>query len=317
MVVAAALTLAACGPRVQPIGQLIDQPYFDDDAIVLADGVRLPFDEWPAKKPRAVIIGVHGMNGYAADLHIPAPWFAKRGVTVYAYDQRSFGRTDPKKRGIWPGDHALVGDLSAVVDLVNERHKGLPVYVLGLSMGGAVTMLAAKAGADVDGIILVAPAVWGWRAMNPFLRSTLWVTAHVAPGFTPATDNLDVWPSDNIEMLREISRDPNYLKETRTDAIYGLVTLMDKANDSAGRLKVPVLYLYGKNDQIVPSEPSMNVMGRIPQPKRLVIYKNGWHMLLRDKQRERVWKDILTWMDNQKVALPSGEEITDRELAQR
>ncbi|CAN0503005.1 unnamed protein product [Discosporangium mesarthrocarpum] len=187
---------------------------------------------------------------------------------------------------------------------------------MGISMGGAVTMKALDNGLEPDGSVLVAPAVWGWRAMNPFLKSTLWITAHVAPSYAPTGESLEIWPSDNIEILRAIGRDPLYQSKTRTDTIYGLVTLMDEAYDSAERLKSPILYLYGGNDQIVPADPTFNVIGRIKAPKRVAVYKNGWHMLLRDKQREVVWKDITAWVANKTASLPSGEERKAKKLAQ-
>ena len=96
-------------------------------------------------------------------MRIPGPWFASKGISVYAYDQRSFGRTDPEKLGIWPGEQALINDLNSVFELVSARHKELPVYILGISMGGAVTMAAIDQGLQPAGAILAAPAVWGWR----------------------------------------------------------------------------------------------------------------------------------------------------------
>jgi len=80
-------------------------------------------------------------------------------------------------------------------------------------------------------------------------------------------------------MLREFSRDPHVLKASRIDAVYGLVTLMDQAYDAADDLDGPVLYLYGRNDQIVPAAPTYRVMGRIRAERRLVVYENGYHML--------------------------------------
>ena len=49
-----------------------------------------------------------------------------------------------------------------------------------------------------------------------------------------------------------------------------------------------MLYLYGKKDQIVPPEPTKAVISRLKAPRRVAIYNEGWHMLLRDKQREVV-----------------------------
>ena len=162
---------------------------------------------------------------------------------------------------------------------------------------------------EVDGAILVAPAIWGWQAMNPLYKTGLWLGAHTMPWKKATGSGLDIWPSDNIEMLRAFSRDPQVIKGTRIDAVYGLVTLMDDAYKAAPELERPVLYLYGAKDQIVPAKPTLHVMSQITAPKRLVRYKNGWHMLLRDKQRKRVWSDTLAWIRNHRAALPSGEEF--------
>ena len=42
--------------------------------------------------------------------------------------------------------------------------------------------------------------------------------------------------------------------------------------------------------------------------RRVAYYANGYHMLLRDLQRETVWRDILTWMSDPDGPLPSGAE---------
>ncbi len=312
------LVLGACAsPQIQELGLAVNEPFLDGKTAVMADGARLPMNVWPAKKPKAVILGVHGMNGYARDFGLPGPWFASKGISFYAYDQRSFGRTDKDKLGRWPGGEAMVSDLKSIHALLKKKHANVPVYVMGISMGGAVTMKALDSGLEPAGTVLVAPAVWGWRAMNPFLKSTLWITAHVAPSYAPTGESLDIWPSDNIEILRTIGRDPLYQSKTRTDTIYGLVTLMDEAYDSAERLKSPILYLYGTKDQIVPAAPTHKVIARIKAQKRVAIYKNGWHMLLRDKQRKVVWKDIAAWVANKTAALPSGEEFKAKKVAQK
>jgi alpha-beta hydrolase superfamily lysophospholipase len=271
---------------------------------------------WTASKPRAVIVAVHGFNDYSNAFAMPGPWLAKRGVTVYAYDQRGFGKAP--HLGFWAGEEVMAADLRTVARLVKERHRRLPLYVMGESMGGAVAMIAfAGAGVpDAEGVILSAPAVWGWRAMNPLYKSALWIAAHTVPSFSPTGEGLGVQASDNIEMLRALGRDPLVIKETRIDTIYGLVGLMDKAYESGSRIRKPVLYLYGKKDELVPREPTLDVARGIPGPVRFADYDNGWHMLLRDRQRERVWRDIESWIASRRRSLPSGEEVVDIAAAQ-
>ena len=61
--------------------------------------------------------------------------------------------------------------------LLRRRYPHVPLYLMGESMGGAVAVLAAnRAGADaLDGVILLAPAVWGRDTMNVFERVGLWL----------------------------------------------------------------------------------------------------------------------------------------------
>jgi len=160
---------------------------------------------------------------------------------------------------------------------------------------------------DAAGLILSAPAVWGGDQLNAFYRATLWLAAHLAPGLKLTGEGLNKRASDNDEVLRGLSRDPLFIKATRVDAIAGLVELMDLAYAEAGTLPGPVLVLVGERDEIVPPEAQKVIVGRLgATPCEQVVYPDGWHMLLRDLQREVVWEDILAWMAGEPP--PSGGE---------
>src|SRR5918994_2289901 len=126
-------------------------------------------------------------------------------MTVYAYDQRGFGR-HVNGRGVGPGSERLPADLRETIQLVRRRHPGKPVYVLGFSMGGAVALIAAAEGFQASGLVLAAPAVWGWQAMNPLYRTALWVTAHTLPAATASGRGLGIRASDNDDWLKTWSR---------------------------------------------------------------------------------------------------------------
>jgi acylglycerol lipase len=309
LLLAMILALSACAhPQIQDLAGPTGQVRLEADALVMDDGVRLPLTVWATESPRAVLVAVHGFNGYANDFSLPGPWFAARGVSVYAYDQRGFGRHEAQ-RGLWPGSERLASDLVAAVDLVGERHGGLPVHVLGFSMGGAVALEAATRGLDADGLVLAAPAVWGWQDMNPLYRVALWGAAHAMPAATATGGGLGVQVSDNIAWLRAYGRDPLNIRDTRFDALFGLVDLMQQARDAAPAARLPAFFVYGANDEVIPEYPTQRVMRSYGGDKRVAIYGRGWHMVLHDEQRERVWRDILTWMTDPSAVLPSGEEV--------
>lgn len=297
---------AACAPRLQAIGPPHSEPRLETTHYVTRDGARLPLKVHAAPSPHAVVVALHGFNDYRSEMDMAAAWWMARGITTYAYDQRGFGGAP--QRGIWPGDDVLVDDAREMVALVRGYHPGVPVYLLGNSMGGAVAMAAAAAEPrlDVNGIILGAPAVWGWSSLNPVYRGVLWLAAHTLPANKMTGRGLGVKASDNIEMLRELERDPMVIKDTRTDAVYGLVGLMERGYRSAGQVKVPVLLLYGGRDEVIPKKPVAETAAALPEPKRVIVYPNGYHMILRDLQAETVWRDVAEWMSPQIVEAQSA-----------
>jgi acylglycerol lipase len=272
----------------------------DADRYVTRDGLRLGLMHWDAKTPFAAIVALHGMSDYSNAFAMPAPWWAEHGISTYAYDQRSFGRSP--EPGIWPGNAILRRDLSDFVGVVNAQHPGLPVYVLGESMGGAVAIsaFASDVPPQADGLILVAPAVWSRKTMPLSYRLALWAASHTFRGWALSGSGLKIIPSDNIPMLIAIGRDPLFQKRARADAIYGLVSLMDEAYESPARLnKVPLMVLYGGNDQIIPKAPTEQVLAKLGPNATVKRYPNGYHMLLRDLDGGTRWADIALWVGAQ------------------
>ena len=68
-------------------------PAITDERYVTRDGLRLGLAQWQAEEPRVIIVALHGMSDYSNAFATVAPFWAKRGITTYAYDQRGFGRS--------------------------------------------------------------------------------------------------------------------------------------------------------------------------------------------------------------------------------
>ena len=286
------LLIAACTPLTIPAGPPTTIPQFSGDALITADGLSLPLNIYAANKPLAVIVALHGFNDYAAHFDSAGAFWAEQGITTLAYDQRGFGRGP--NRGYWGGSDAMIDDARAAVRLARRQYPGLPVYLLGASMGAAVAMAAADEGQKLplDGLILVAPALWGWKETNDLYAGTLWITAHLAPGWTLTGSELNRIATDNLDFLRRMFADPNVIKGTRVDAIYGLVSMMARGSQAAPDLDLPTLILFGSSDEIVPEEPVKHAAAEVTGPCRFVYYQSGYHMLLVDLSAQRVWREI-------------------------
>jgi alpha-beta hydrolase superfamily lysophospholipase len=309
-----ALLLAACAPLSQQVGRpqpTFQGPRLEADRFVSFDGARLGLMHWPAEsgEPWAVIIGLHGMNDYANTFHLAAPEWAAQGIETYAYDQRGFGRSPG--RGVWGGETRRVEDLRTYTALVRRRHPHAIIAVAGVSMGGSVAIeaFASEQPPAADRLVLLAPGVWGWRTQPLPNRLALWIAAHSLRGSVVKPPDFvlrHVRPSDNIQELRAMGRDPLMIWGARPDALYGLVNLMQDAADDIGRVRAPMIYMSGAHDEIISKKPTFAAARHLPRTARSAWYADGWHLLLIDRQRSKVIKDVAAFIRDPAAPLPSG-----------
>jgi alpha-beta hydrolase superfamily lysophospholipase len=336
-VIVTLLVLAGCAPatdeQVQFAGigtarAALDPkpvPRFTEAGFITADGQILPLRKWlpqgdGEREVKAVILGLHGFNDYANAFDAPAKIWAEDEIATYAYDQRGFGAAP--ERGLWPGRAALAADAATAARILRQLYPGIPLYLLGESMGGAVAVVAmtGESGTpipDVDGVVLTAPAVWGRSTMDLLPRLALWAGVRLMPGLTLTGRGLKIKASDNIAMLRALARDPLVIHATRIDTIYGLVNLMDAALASGTRLDAPLFVMYGAKDEIIPQVPIERFVGGLPagpiHRRKLAWYQNGYHMLLRDLEGPAVTADVASWVLAPSAPLPSGADRTATE----
>jgi alpha-beta hydrolase superfamily lysophospholipase len=308
------LCLTACAPRLMQAARTTDAgfqgPRFEGVVVVSFDGARLGLDTWEAEgEPWAVIVAAHGMNDYANAFHLAAPEWAKAGVTTYAYDQRGFGRSPG--RGIWAGEDLLIQDLRTVVALARARHPNAILTVVGESMGGSVAAaaFATENPPAADRLVLLSPGVWGFDAQPLPNKTLLWLAANftAAKVYTPprwVTDR--IMPTDNSEELIRMGRDRLMIWGARSDTLYGLVKLMDRAADVVGADDLPTFYLYGANDDIIPQKAAFRAVKGLTPSDRSAYYAAGHHLLTRDLQRAVVIADIVAFVRDPQAPLPSG-----------
>jgi acylglycerol lipase len=312
--VLAPVILAACEPVVVPAGQSAASPRLTGDRYVAADGTALALAHWPAANgavPKAVILGLHGFGDYRDAFEDPATIWSKDGIATYAYDQRGFGQSPTRNR--WPGTDTLVDDAKAVAVLLRQRHPGVPLYIAGESMGGAVALVAADRGIEADGLILLAPAVRTRKSLGELASAGAWFFSHTVPWLPVGPTSIDFEPTDNPKTLEKLQKDPLMLRNPRVDMTTGLLDLMDAGCAAAENVHMPYMLLHGLADRIVPSGPVGEAIKMMPprHDSKLAFYKKGHHLLLRDKEGPKVSADVAAWMADHEAPLPSGADAKD------
>lgn len=336
LLTAALLALAACAPQSRPAGPAIRaaaiEPYSPPaqpqrpslwawepprpppqpagpapiEALTMQDGTRLALRVWaPTGPPRAVVLALHGFGDHGGNSLLEgAPLLNAAGVQVYGYDQRGFGYSS--HRGIWPGMDTLVADARAAADLIAARHPGLPLYLLGESLGASVVLLAGTGPLPVRGIILSAPALMGRRQLPAVVSAAIDGLVWLMPAMAMQASAGGLAASDNRAALERFGRDPLTLREVRLDLVGGVLDGMDAAVAALPQCcTVPTLILTGGRDQVVPTRIARQVLRALPPraDRRILHYPDGWHLLLRDEIRPHVAADIIAWMDDPQAPL--------------
>lgn len=315
---------AACAP-VQQLALTYDsepQAGFSENWFTSFDGAKLGLNVYrPAPEPdqgfgpsaseqqETVIIAVHGMNDYAGAFNAAGAWWSDQGAIVYAYDQRGFGRSPGS--GIWPAPEVMRRDLKTAVKVVRERHPGARIAVVGESMGASVviTTFADEDAPKVDALVLSGPGLRGWGTLPWVYSASLWASAHTRPGWIVVPPKgVRITPTDNNEKLREMWLDPNVLKTTRIDSVYGVVSIMEAADARIAKLpaEIPTLLTYGANDEVIPPNGVERAARKLPGHVKTAYYAKGYHMLMNDLQAETAWRDILAFVENPAGPLPSA-----------
>ena len=128
-----------------------------------ADGTKIVAYRWdPEDEPRAAVQLTHGMGEHAQRYGHVARALNEAGFVVYAQDHRGHGASADADmygnlgKGGWT---ALVDDIGLLSAHIREDHPGLPLILLGHSMGSfAVQQYLFDHSADVDGVVLTGTA---------------------------------------------------------------------------------------------------------------------------------------------------------------
>ena len=259
---------------------------------------RLCVHDWPRpESARALVLIVHGLGEHAGRYENVAQRLLALGCAVRAYDHPGHGQSDGA-RGTLQARDGLLQDLAQVLDHTRAQSwaRGLPLVLLGHSMGGLV---AARAVADglrpIDGLILSSPALGTWA--TPFQKFLV----QVLPGLVPrlcVANGLDP---------RAIARDPAVVAAYQADPlVHDRISARlgewiqnegPRTVAQAGQWRVPTLLLYAGADRLVRPEASRDFARAAPALVQSACFEPMFHEIFNDPERDQVWVRIGAWLN--------------------
>ena len=272
--------------------------------VMTSDQLDLVWQSWTPATPRGVIVIIHGLAEHSGRYQDTAEFLSANGWAVYACDLRAHGLSpNPPKAGRVHVDRFedYFRDVDALTGLASEKHRELPLYLLGHSMGGLISIrYALEKPTGLAGVIVSSPALGTHPEFQPalFLKLLVSILSRLAPRLLFASD-LDT---------RAISRDPDVVKAYIDDPLvsqkvsarwYGEITKsMKKAHEGAASLRVPVLLMQSGADRLVdPDAPGRWAKTTPEGLVELVVWDGLYHEMLNEPEKDRVRSRLLEWLD--------------------
>lgn len=251
---------------------------------------RVAVREWPRARPRFVALLAHGYGEHTGRYDEVAGVLAGLGAAVFGPDHTGHGRS-AGERVLIEDFEDVVTDLRAAADLARAAHPGLPVVLVGHSMGGLVAArYAQRYGASLAALVLSGPVIGTWELTARLLAADEIPDTPVSPaalsrdpsvGAAYAADPL-VWHGP--------------MKRPTVEAFARTLGTVREAGD-VGRL--PLLWLHGGDDRLVPlagSRPGVEALsGETPAVVR--IYAGARHEVFHETNRAEVFADLAAFLD--------------------
>jgi alpha-beta hydrolase superfamily lysophospholipase len=269
------------------------------------DGASIAAYRWAARgvAPKAVLQIAHGMGEHARRYPKPLEPVMAAGFVLYADDHRGHGRTAPEgTHGDFgeTGAEAVVEDLAQLSDLARQENPGLPLVLLGHSLGSFFAQAYVFDHSQaIDGLVLSGTAAFGDRTSTPRRLDEIAVD-----GEKPRTP-FDWLSRDPAEVDAYIA-DPEcgFSRKPGSEASFARVgaRLRDPAEIAKIRKDLPIYVFVGDKDPINQDLALLKPLtDRYEQAGlkdlSVKIYPGGRHEMLNETNRGEVVADLLAWLE--------------------
>lgn len=244
---------------------------------------------WPHDSPRYVALLCHGYGEHIGRYGYVAESLGRHGAVVHGVDHVGHGTSD--------GERVLIADYEPVVDdfrRLDERaraeHPGLPVVLIGHSMGGMIAArYAQRYGDGLAALVLSGPVLGRWDSVAALLE-------------------YDEIPDNPID-VSTLSRDPAigevYAEDPlvwhgpfKRPTVEAIMRCLRTINEGPRLGTLPTLWAHGEVDELVPIDGTREGIERIKGDRFAeIVYPDARHEIFNETNKAEVLADVTTFVD--------------------
>ncbi|KGE64685.1 MULTISPECIES: alpha/beta hydrolase [Pseudomonas] len=291
------------------------------------DRSRLYVNQWMPEGPaKAVVMLSHGMAEHSGRYARLAEALCGAGYGLYALDQRGHGRTaDEGTLGLYAetdGWNKVVGDLASLNQHIGQQQPGLPIILLGHSMGSYIAQAyllhhsASLHGAILSGSNFQPVALYraarviarierlrqGLRGRSALIEFLSFGSFNKA--FKPNRTAFD-WLSRDPDEVDKYINDPlcgfRCTNQLWIDLLGGLQQISKASNLAQIDPGLPILVMGGECDPVSEGKRLTSLADALRdagcQHLQLTVYPQARHEVFNETNRDAVTADVLAWLD--------------------
>lgn len=270
-----------------------------------AIGDDVPLQIWRdvSVTPWAALLCIHGLSLHASSYKAFGKAMAHLGVPTYAIDVRGFGSWQNTQESTELDFEQAFSDIENSLIAIRRSNPGLPVVLVGESMGGAIALQAAAANPDlVDGLICSVPSRKNSGQNTTNLKAALGLIYN-PNGQVTVGDNVIKRATKKTDLAEEWENDPLTRKRFTPKELLQFRNLMNVSRMKAETItKMPVLFLQGGSDKLIKPTGTVELFSHLKtSDKDLVMVGSAEHLILEQGQfddKQIIKDDVISLLTN-------------------
>jgi alpha-beta hydrolase superfamily lysophospholipase len=263
---------------------------------------------WASPEPERVLVLVHGYAEHSGRYDHFGTWFASRGCAVSGYDHQGHGRSSGPRCHVRRFSD-FVDDLEIAVRMARDEHPGLPLFVVGHSMGGLVTAsYLVERQPALTGAVLSGPALALGQGAPRVRVAIARLLGSVAPRLR-LPSGLDAnGISRDPEVVRAYLADPLVERTMTARLAAELFAAIERTAPAAAKVRVPLLLLHGEDDPLCPAAGSVAFHAGLEVPGSAIeVFPRLRHEIFNEPEQETVFARLYEWISGLGDPEPQGD----------
>jgi acylglycerol lipase len=269
----------------------------------------LPLIQWtstggPAK---AAILCIHGLGLENRAFTPFARAMTSRGFTVYALDVRGFGSWQTTQGQEDVQFNETLKDIGGVLTLIKQRENGLPMFLLGESMGGAIALRGAAAyGSMLNGVISSVPSAERFQGK----RMGMTVAFNLLKGGKDKPfrvgDMVTNQATKNEDLAERWKSDYKAKMDMSPKELIKFAVFMRTTKSECEKITTPVFVVQGLKDRLVKPQGTFDLFDAVKgEDKDLFILGTEEHLIFETIKPYPLLLDTMSAWMNEHLAAPS------------